>query len=309
MVLQSSRTFLHTISQTTAFQLQFFRMSNGLEGILLGGAIVAVLLATATWWLVTLLHRRMVAATSFALDSLVKLNATFAPDLKRRQRIRLNFNTRVNTKAKLDRYDLQAHLRECLFNNEYQIATRIEEMLARLATYSEYCSRQEELGTKGLGCSHSDRLTDERYRNIEKQLFFKRVLRAPRQSARVRVSVSYTSPKGRNSYERHLTLSFDQLRDEFEVAKKIRARQNTTVFLRQQERNKVTMKIRAQVMARDGYRCRHCGVSPNHDPGVVLHVDHITPISKGGKSDLSNLQTLCQDCNLGKGAQGMGFLS
>jgi hypothetical protein len=32
----------------------------------------------------------------------------------------------------------------------------------------------------------------------------------------------------------------------------------------------------------------------------VLHVDHIQPKAKGGKNDLLNLITSCEDCNLGK---------
>lgn len=37
--------------------------------------------------------------------------------------------------------------------------------------------------------------------------------------------------------------------------------------------------------------------------GIVLHVDHIVPVSRGGLSEMDNLQTLCATCNFGKGAR------
>lgn len=63
------------------------------------------------------------------------------------------------------------------------------------------------------------------------------------------------------------------------------------------ERGKVTNRLRFAVYARDGYRCRYCGRKTDD-----LEVDHIRPISKGGKSTLDNLQTLCHRCNVKKGS-------
>lgn len=62
---------------------------------------------------------------------------------------------------------------------------------------------------------------------------------------------------------------------------------------------KVTQKMRYDVLHRDGFRCVKCGRSK--EDGVKLHVDHIKPVSRGGKSKMSNLQTLCEDCNMDKG--------
>lgn len=59
------------------------------------------------------------------------------------------------------------------------------------------------------------------------------------------------------------------------------------------ERGKVTNKVRFAIYKRDGYRCRKCGRATND-----LEIDHIFPISKGGKSEFSNLQTLCHSCNV-----------
>lgn len=52
------------------------------------------------------------------------------------------------------------------------------------------------------------------------------------------------------------------------------------------------------VLARDKWTCVSCGRKPEH--GITLEVDHIKPRSKGGTDEISNLQTLCRKCNIGK---------
>lgn len=59
------------------------------------------------------------------------------------------------------------------------------------------------------------------------------------------------------------------------------------------ERGKVSNKMRFSIYKRDRYRCRKCGRSTDN-----LEIDHIFPISKGGKSTYNNLQTLCHECNV-----------
>ena len=61
------------------------------------------------------------------------------------------------------------------------------------------------------------------------------------------------------------------------------------------ERARVSNEIRFKIYERDHYRCKRCGATSN------LTIDHIVPISKGGKSEPSNLQTLCESCNKAKG--------
>lgn len=63
----------------------------------------------------------------------------------------------------------------------------------------------------------------------------------------------------------------------------------------------VPLKVRLQVMKRDRFCCVMCGRSPAVEAGVQLQIDHVIPFSRGGTSTIDNLQTLCQDCNLGKG--------
>lgn len=62
----------------------------------------------------------------------------------------------------------------------------------------------------------------------------------------------------------------------------------------------INLKLRFTVLQQDNFRCRSCGASPAKNPETELHVDHIVPWSKGGETEISNLQTLCSKCNLGK---------
>lgn len=60
------------------------------------------------------------------------------------------------------------------------------------------------------------------------------------------------------------------------------------------------LRLRFKVMQRDNFKCCLCGRSPATDPSIILVVDHIYPWSKGGETTYDNLQTLCEECNLGK---------
>lgn len=63
-----------------------------------------------------------------------------------------------------------------------------------------------------------------------------------------------------------------------------------------------SLRLRFVIMRRDRFRCVICGRSPAADPAITLHVDHVIAWAHGGSTSLSNLRTLCSDCNLGKGS-------
>lgn len=63
----------------------------------------------------------------------------------------------------------------------------------------------------------------------------------------------------------------------------------------------ISKGVRFDVLARDSFKCRICGRGA--DDGVTLEVDHRYPKSKGGSDNISNLWTLCCDCNIGKSAK------
>lgn len=63
------------------------------------------------------------------------------------------------------------------------------------------------------------------------------------------------------------------------------------------ERKAISKRMRFEVLKRDSFTCQYCGKQP---PDAILHLDHIKPVSKGGKNTILNLITSCSDCNLGK---------
>ena len=77
----------------------------------------------------------------------------------------------------------------------------------------------------------------------------------------------------------------------------------TTKALAQEQRALMTSKLRLQIKERDNYTCCMCGNSTHSEPNLLLEIDHILPISKGGLTIEDNLQTLCWKCNRSKGAK------
>lgn len=69
------------------------------------------------------------------------------------------------------------------------------------------------------------------------------------------------------------------------------------------QRRLMTPKLRRYIIDRDNNTCGQCGNSTDIEPNLLLEVDHILPVSKGGITEESNLQTLCWKCNRRKGAK------
>lgn len=69
------------------------------------------------------------------------------------------------------------------------------------------------------------------------------------------------------------------------------------------QRSLMTSALRKKILVRDHYTCKICGVSISDEPHLLLEIDHILPLSKGGMTTEDNLQTLCWRCNRKKGAK------
>ena len=96
---------------------------------------------------------------------------------------------------------------------------------------------------------------------------------------------------------------FHSAEEFFEAAKRwdaraaTKGRKNELTKLRRREFEAVRADLELALMERDGYVCSQPGCK------VVecLTIDHIVPISKGGKDHIANLRYLCRSHNSAKG--------
>ena len=120
----------------------------------------------------------------------------------------------------------------------------------------------------------------------------------PVTKCRLCVYVSYSSPKGQVRLSKESCFSFEDIVTSFESVSRKTLDKSTYSKLTLVERGEVSDSMRYDILMRDEFKCVICGASSRE--GARLHVDHIVPVSKGGKSIPSNLRTLCERCNIGK---------
>lgn len=94
------------------------------------------------------------------------------------------------------------------------------------------------------------------------------------------------------------TFQYDELLRIYNSLKAIGFETTTARYFAKNQRSLMTPALRLKIKERDNYTCRMCGKRMPDEVG--LHIDHIVPISKGGKTVESNLQVLCDKCNLRK---------
>ena len=84
-----------------------------------------------------------------------------------------------------------------------------------------------------------------------------------------------------------------------ELIKILEGKLTASAFIKEQ-RALMTKKLREFIKKRDNYTCCNCGNSTHKEPNLLLEIDHIIPVAKGGQTVEDNLQTLCWKCNRAK---------
>ncbi len=84
-----------------------------------------------------------------------------------------------------------------------------------------------------------------------------------------------------------------------ELIKVLESKLTASAFAKEQ-RSLMTRKLRDFIKNRDNFTCCICGNSTHKEPNLLLEIDHIIPVAKGGCTTETNLQTLCWKCNRSK---------
>ena len=204
----------------------------------------------------------------------------------------------LKTKQQYDQFSFERYMRgmmETNFENHEKLIRQIQYNRKRMQWY------QSELSALPDYMSAQDAR-----RNKVPYSFCKRVERKLSENELKNAVVSpnflciacYTSPQGRNAYQKESRYTYKQFFDLYNATRQEMMWRQTRQGNAEYERSKMNSSIRYDILKRDHFRCVICGRSA--EDGVKLHVDHIIPVSKGGKTEYSNLRTLCDTCNFGK---------
>lgn len=112
----------------------------------------------------------------------------------------------------------------------------------------------------------------------------------------VEYKFSYTSNGGMAQRSFTVPMTEETIAD---LIKVLESKLTASAFAKEQ-RTLMTKKLREFIKNRDNFTCCSCGNSTHVEPNLLLEIDHIIPVAKGGQTEEGNLQTLCWKCNRAK---------
>lgn len=209
-----------------------------------------------------------------------------------------SYHKNCNSKSQFDNFNQDNYIMALVDENLNKYIEIIKDLKYNWTNYKSYQAQFDSILNANYNYKQlipNSFLNEYFFRKLEIIECEKEKLKPPMQLV-IELSVTYRSPQGRNYYSKTFQANSNNI--EYYCNECIKKRQYKQSA--QYQRSLMTDKLRYQVLNRDHHRCVICGASAKD--GVKLHVDHIIPVSKGGKTELSNLRTLCERCNLGKGA-------
>jgi len=209
-------------------------------------------------------------------------------------------NRTCSSKHEFDRLDLTDFFIICISDNIEYYIEYMKKVYYNSIAYKKYIKRFNEIMVSDNSEIEEQYREYPYFKKYEERIFDSYKLH-PVITANTLITKEYSSPQGRKYYYDSINPNDVQI---IECIDEANTRINNAEIYkstRNRERELVTPSLRYSIMKRDNFRCVLCGATS--EDGAKLHVDHIIPVSKGGKTEISNLRTLCSTCNLGKSAK------
>ena len=257
-----------------------------LKIILISIFSILLVLITFLFYYRKIKYLKIVFKYSKKLNYLLKLNEEYYfPSIYNGKR-KILF--KVSSKKKLEHVSVDSVMFYYLDNNIDCIKEDIEITINNIKLYDEYINK-----INNYSYEIKDNINKKVFNKYENKLINKYIINN-NFNISVIVKIKYVSKKKKNSYVKKIILDTDSLINIYNNWNTIKEYEMSALY----ERSKMSASLRYDILKRDNFRCKICGCGM--EDGVKLHVDHIIPVSKGGKTVESNLQTLCELCNLGK---------
>ena len=261
---------------------------------------VCILGVVAIVWLtidgINARNKKIVLANSQRLKLLKLLNSNYSfHDISDTY----SYVKHCNSKANFDKTDITEYFSYIILEDEERIKHLLTQINNNRNNYEKYCIAFEDIKNREIPFDNSIKLSEERFNNIELKLYEKNKLN-PVIDFTITVTKKYVSPQGRNHYSDYIDFDYRMTVKQYNRALLEQSQKEQRKLTKEYQRSLMTDSLRYDVMKRDKFRCVLCGASANAPHFATLHVDHIIPLAKGGKTVMNNLRTLCDRCNLGK---------
>lgn len=196
------------------------------------------------------------------------------------------------SRKSLDRVTVDSIIKYHIENNINGLRTDIENAIYNIKLLNEYKEEVESISK--IESINESKYSFKKFKKIENKVFNKLIYKKEDFLITIDLRAFYRKYND-DIIKKEAKISFEELVKFYNLWLNGNKYDETV----KQERKIMNDNIRYNVLKRDNFKCQLCGNTVKD--GAKLHVDHIIPVSKGGKTVMSNLQTLCDRCNIGKG--------
>lgn len=235
-------------------------------------------------------ENEVVSKTSKKIQKITKLNESYQfKDIKRKKR---NIIEREYSRKSFDRVTGKSIIKYHLDNNINGIRTDLENAIFNITLLEKYNKDVEKVLQSES--TNNSKYSSKKFKMVEERVLRSIIYKKENFMITLKIEVYYRSNGGNvydNKKRKYLFNDLVFVYNEWNRGNKFEETIN-------QERKIMNDYIRYNVLKRDNFSCQICGITAKD--GAKLQVDHIIPVSKGGKTVMSNLQTLCERCNIGK---------